>query len=90
VDFRNDFFVLGYKVRPVILIPFDPVFPHLYYFLAVEFSRDAEPRNRVYVGEEILLCLETLILCSEYFDDFLLVGTHLRQLTVAHVYGVAS
>ena len=90
MDFRNDFFVLGYKVRPVVLVPFDPVFPHLYYLLAVEFSRDAEPCNSIYVGEEILLGLESLIIFPEDLEDFLLVGTHLRQLTVAHVYGVAS
>lgn len=74
---RNNFLVLGNQIRSIVLIPLNPVSPHFYNFLSIEFSRDAKPRNCVNIGVEVFLFFKLLIVCPEYFDYFLLIGGNL-------------
>jgi hypothetical protein len=77
-----DLLVLRNLVRSVVLVPLDPVPPHLDYFLPVELSRDAEASNCVNIGVKVPLSLKGLILSLEDLDDLLSVCLDLSQLAV--------
>lgn len=88
--FRNDFLVLGNQVRSIILVPLNPIFPHFYDFFSVELSSYTEPGDCVYICVKILFLFQVLVLISENFDDFLLIGLNLGQFAVGDTYRVAS
>lgn len=50
VDLLDDRLISRDLVRPVVLVPLDPLAPLLDGLLPVEFSSDREPRDRVDVG----------------------------------------
>ena len=50
----DDFFVLRDEVWPVLLVPFDPVAPHLYDLLLIELPRDTEAGHRVHTCVKFL------------------------------------
>ena len=85
-----DFLVLGNQVRSIILVPLNPIFPHFYDFFSVKLSSNTEPSDCVYICVKILFLFQVLVLISENFDDFLLIGLNLGQFAVADTYRVAS
>lgn len=86
----DDVFALCNLVRPVVLIPFDPVFPHLYDLFAVKLSSNAEASDGIDIGVEVLLFVELFVVSFEDLEDFLLIGCNLSVLAVANADGVAS
>jgi len=58
VDLRDDLLTLRNLVRSVVLIPLDPVFPHLNDLLPLELPGNAESSDSIDIGVEVLLVLE--------------------------------
>ena len=90
VNFRDDFFLFGDLVRPVIFIPFDPIPPHLNDLFFLELSSNTETCNCMNVSVELFLLLKAVELFPENADDFLLVGLHLCELAVGDEEGIGS
>ena len=88
MDLADDLFLLGYLARFVVLVPLDPVPPHLDDLFLFELPGDAEPGGRVDVGVEVFLGGQLGVLLSEEVDHFLLVGLDLGELAVGDEEGV--
>ena len=90
VNFRNDLFLFGDLVRPVIFIPFDPILPHLDYLFLLELTSNTETCNCMNVSVELLFFLDAVELFPENIDDLLLVGLYLCELAIGDEEGIGS
>lgn len=84
VDLLDDRLISRDLVRPVVLVPLDPLAPLLDGLLPVEFSSDREPRDRVDVGVEMLSLFAVLVLFQEDLLDLVLVGLNLGEFAVCY------
>jgi len=84
VNFPYDLLLFRYLIRSVIFIPFDPISPHFDDLFFFEVSGYAESSCGVYVGVEVFLLCDMLVLLFEYIDHLLLIGFHLGQLAVGN------
>lgn len=84
VNLANDGLISRYPVRPVLLIPLNPLAPLLDGLLAIEFPCDWEAGDGVDVGVEGLSLLDGLVLLGEDLLDFGLVGFDLCEFAVSN------
>ena len=85
----NYLLILSDQIRPIVLVPLDPIFPHLNDLFPIELPGNAKSGNGVVVGIEMLLLFEVLVILPEKLKDVFLVGLDLRVLAVCHTDRVA-
>lgn len=78
VYFGNHFLLFGDEIWTVILIPLDPVGPHLDDFLLLELAGHREPSYGIDVGVEVFLFGDGGVVLAEDVHEFLLEGLDLR------------
>jgi hypothetical protein len=90
MNLANDGLISRYPIRPVLLIPLNPLAPLFDSLLAVEFPRDWEAGDGVDVGVEGLSLFDGLVLVGEDLLDFGLVGFDLGEFAVSNSEGVLA
>jgi hypothetical protein len=68
VNLANNFLIFGDEVGSVLLVPLDPVAPHLHNLLLLELSGDTEASHGVDTGVELLPIGQMAILLVEDAD----------------------
>ena len=84
MDLRDDIFLFGNEVRFVLLIPFDPVSPHLNYLFFFKLSSNTKSCDGLYISVEILFTIQFAVLVFEYGKDFFPVSSNLCKLTISN------
>ena len=80
----QDLLLFRNLIRFILLIPLDPVPPHLNNLLLLELPGNTESGSSMNLGVEPFLFSNMTILFFKNADHLLLVGLHLSQLTVGN------
>ena len=80
----QDLLILRNLIRFIVLIPLDPIPPHLNNFLLLELSGNTKSGNSMNFSVETFFFSNVIVLFLEDIDHFLLVGLHLSQLAIGN------